>query len=254
MNNVDVLFVTNTNNDYDHMLPVIVGLKNKNISCDIIGVHNKYEVLKNKIHSYITKENDLNLISMNDFFYFKLFNRIPVYFFRHHFNRDSISYKCIVLFSYLFFNDKKLSQLLKDKKYRVIIVDHRFIDMDMVKEHSVKSFLDSPVNFSIFRFLLIARKMGVPILMIPHGVQPVVIVDSDKRQTGGELFSPDYLFHSGMLETLSNKYDHDGIYCDNSFSLVALGLKKNGLIICMVCWMLFILVLLNRKINWLCCI
>jgi len=219
MDGVDVLFVAHTNNDYDHMLPVIVGLINKNVSCDIIGVFNKYEVLKNRVHSYITKDNNFNFFSMSEFFYFSFFNRLFVYFFKHHFNRGSISYKFIVLFSFLFYNDKKLSQLLEGKGYKVIIVDHRYIDIDMVKENRFKCFLDSPVGLSIFRFLLLARKLGIPILMIPHGVQPVVIVDSDKRQVDGELFSPDFIFHSGMFEVMSNKYGHDGIFCDKRFFL-----------------------------------
>jgi hypothetical protein len=65
----NILFITHSNNDLDHFLPLFVEFKKDKTKNFIpLAFYNKKELLKNSLLNYICKENNIELESFTDIF------------------------------------------------------------------------------------------------------------------------------------------------------------------------------------------
>ncbi len=204
-----ILFITHSNNDLDHFLPLFVAFKkDPTLHVTALAFYNKEELLKNKLHNYIIKENKILLDSYTDLFHFKFlsdfFNkvynctsrkakmiqytgnlhqitkkRIRLFFKspRESFMRmlHYLSKKYIVFYTLFFMNNTRIAKYFRDKNFDLAIIDLRTADVEdlnlepLVKMKKIMQAKTKTDDDVMFRFLSVARDQQIPILAIPHG-------------------------------------------------------------------------------------
>jgi len=205
----NILFITHSNNDLDHFLPLFVGFKKdgtKNISA--LAFYNKNELLKNRLHNYICKENDIQLESFTDMFGLKPLSNFMIKLYKYSsanvkkiqytvaghkrikrqiknlflFPHDSsiramyyISKKYVVLYSIFLIKYKHIMRYFTDEHFDLAIIDFRTIDEEyltlkpLTKIKKIMRREFNTIDEIMFRFLAVAREQKIPILAIPHG-------------------------------------------------------------------------------------
>lgn len=216
----NILFVTHHNNDFDHFLPIILELeKHKEISTNTIAFYTKEDILKNKLHHYICKTNNIHLDAMTDICYFVWVNNALTKIYKHALNTVYLTnlknvflnlihfalLRYFVMCSIFFLPDRKITKYLKIKKIDLSIVDQRIIDESLIDTNLFTRFKNAvtektdPMNHVLFRVIKRARENNIPIIIIPHGAQPVSqnIPEIKHQQILLRIqnpFRPDFLF------------------------------------------------------------
>jgi len=213
MNN-NILFVTHHNNDFDNFLPVIIGLKNKNIRVNVLALYNNCEILQNKLQDMVCRDNDIVLDSFTDFYRPFFLTGVVVKVYKNILSRNILdskiflnrrSYSFIVkdffknpmlsllrLFrglcnfylrvgSLFLLDSKKLIEYLQGNKIGFVVTDMKRADSKMLgtsKWNKLFVFLRNgfldTIRTSIFMVLEQARDNNIRVLMVPHGNYPVL--------------------------------------------------------------------------------
>lgn len=247
----NILFITHHNNDFDHFLPPIVHLKkDKDVHIKILAFYDRSDILKNKLHRYICKINDVKLDTMTDLCNFKWISKAVVNIYRYTSNNLKPSKKSddklgklkwnaydfikppgntilrilqfiivryFVICSIFFVTNKKISNYIESNKIDLAIIDHRMIDESSINDSPFRIFKESikgktdPMNHVLFRFLKITREASIPIIMMPHGPQPVSenIPEKKVHQRSIEIknsFMADYLILSSKNDLSVQSY------------------------------------------------
>jgi hypothetical protein len=114
------------------------------------------------------------------------------------------------------FSENKIKEYIKANNINLLIIDQRSVDESLIVSNPFKGFINSyfrkidPMNLVLFRVLKVARQMGIPILMMPHGPQPISKGNLDKVnifriKNMKNPFQPDYLI-------LCSKKEIDSLY------------------------------------------
>lgn len=235
----NILFITHSNNDLDHFLPLFIEFKkDKNKEITALAFYHKNDLLKNRLHSYICKENSVELESYTDMFGFKWLSHFMTKLYIYSFARVQkvqyigsfikklknrmknlfsspraslirlmyyISKKYIVLYTIFFMTDKRIEKYFKKKKIDLVIIDLRTYDEEDLTLPPLKK-MKKTMNLEIntiddimFRFLTVARKNNIPLLSIPHG--PNYASEEPLYMIATEYkkpFRPDYSIHCSL--------------------------------------------------------
>lgn len=243
----NVLFVAHHNNDFDHFLPIIINSTKYNVDTKTIVLFNKHDVLKNRLHEYICDSNNIELDSIITMCYFKFintllikiyeyilnyykFNETNIYGHNSWFKKFTIKIKNLflnafewsiiryfVIISIFLLNKNRIINYIKSNEIKLAIIDHRMSEESSLNSNSFKIFRDSmvgkndPLNYVLFRFLKIIREASIPIIMIPHGPQPVSenIPEEKVHQRSIKIknsFRPDYLILSSKNDLSVQSY------------------------------------------------
>lgn len=232
----NILFITHSNNDLDHFLPLFVAF-NKDDTKKVVALsfYNKSELLKNRLHDYMCKENNVQLESVTDMLGFKLFSGFMVNLYRYSLcnvkkvrytgnifkrfkdriryfllsPRDAItrimyytSKKYIVLYVIFIMRHRHIERFFASREFSLAIIDMRTADQEDFKLKPLNKMLKimkgemKTDDDIMFRFLAVAREHEIPILAIPHG--PIL---ENMEMANQELKSPfraDFTIHCNI--------------------------------------------------------
>jgi hypothetical protein len=82
--------------------------------------------------------------------------------------------------------------------FDLVILDHRKVDDSLIDLSPLKSFKyillgkRNSLNFTIFRIVKRCQEKGIPIVMVPHGPQPITKKIKIKKEHVNNYFQPDY--------------------------------------------------------------
>ena len=204
-----ILVITHSNNDLDHFIPLLIEFK-KDKTKDIVALafYNKNELLKNRLHNYICKENHIQLESFTNMFSLKPLSNFMVRLYNYSSTKvkkirytgntfkkikkrlkdffssscDSIvrmmyylSKKYIVLYSIFLTKHKDIERYFSSNNFGLVIIDLRteeLEDLNLKPLQKLKKIMKremKTIDDIMFRFLAVAREQKIPILEIPHG-------------------------------------------------------------------------------------
>ena len=112
-----------------------------------------------------------------------------------------------VLYSIFLLTDNKMRKYIDSNNIDLAIIDHRRIEESFLDTNPLARFVDvftgkvDPMDLVLFRFAKATRANNIPIFMIPHGPQPILIPDGE----GGYLknpFNPDFLVVSSQNDLI----------------------------------------------------
>lgn len=250
-----ILFIAHHNNDFDHFLPLIVNYKkDRNISTKILAFYTKDGILKNKLHKYICTSNSIELDSMMDICHFgkinNLLNKIHLFVLTHLKEGEKtdsrskrikqmtagfiksplntvlrfLHYSFLryhVISSIFLLTQKNINKYIDSNNIDLVIIDQRTADESLIDSKPINRFIDAytgkidPMNLVLLRFAKTAREMKIPILMMPHGPQPISKPNIDPKnklriEKLKDPFRPDFLF-LGSEKELSSLHHMEGI-------------------------------------------
>lgn len=204
MTNKNILFITHSNNDLDNFLPLIDILKrNSNYTISALAFYDKEILMNNKLHKYICEEFSLDTDSYSSLF-------IPSVI-------RGFGKKAIVLYSLFFLSDEAIRKFIIGRNLHLLVIDHRTVDESVLKENPIRQIKRirrlevNSIDIIMFRFLSVARDLGIPTLVLPHGPDyeyeiPAYSVSHDIK----EPFKADY-FVANNVHSLENKKSLSGI-------------------------------------------
>ena len=239
----NVLFICHHNNDFDHFLPLIVSLKKEpDVFVRSIAFYNKHDLLKNKVHRYICEQHNVQIDSMTEISYLKVLHKPLSKIYNYVINNVKPGKKVVKRFftvdlslkdiicsprntllrifhflleryfqlnSILFLTNKQMSQYIDTHDTKLAIIDRRAIEETIIDTNPFNRFLNAitlkadPMNHVLFRFAKRVREKNIPIMMIPHGPQPILIEMPDRYEDVRPLNNPfraDYLVIGGKRE------------------------------------------------------
>jgi len=179
----------------------MVELKHRGVNIKTIAAYTRRGIYKNKLHNYIRKTQQFNVDSMMDLCGIGL-NRKLGRFYETTTSKllEFLLFRYIILCSILFVNDKNILKYIKSTKPNLVVVDHRTMNASYLHKSAVKRFIDiilrrnnNSMNNVLFRILKQARMCGIPIFMIPHGLQPMSKSSLGVVTNINNPFRPDYL-------------------------------------------------------------
>ena len=237
----NILFIAHHNNDFDHFLPLIIHLnKDKKIHSKILAFYDRNDILKNKLHNYICRINNIHLDTMIDLCFFKWINVALAKIYKHLLENTvpskttilnifyQIFLRYFVMCSIFLLSDKKMKKYFKEKRIDLAVIDERSIDESLIDTNIFIRFKNTitektdPMNHVLFRCAKKARECNIPILMMPHGPQPVSINIVETKMHKMILnmkhpFKPDYLICCSKNDVKVHHLSNMGGIKDTSF-------------------------------------
>jgi len=127
---------------------------------------------------------------------------------------ETVLLRYIVLCSIFLLTKRRIMNYLDSNSVDMLIIDQRTIDETLIDTGPVTRFMNvfneraDPMDHLLFRFIKMGREKGIPILMMPHGPQPISIpnIDAEKKVCVEEWvnpFRPDFLVVGNKNELLS---------------------------------------------------
>ena len=121
--------------------------------------------------------------------------------------------KYIAFYSLFLLNENKILNYIHSNNIKLAIIDHREFDESLISSNPMINFINvitgktDPLNHLMFRVAKIVRERKIPILMIPHGPQPISkkILDARTRLRQRQIlkpFRPDFLVVGNKNELL----------------------------------------------------
>ena len=245
-NTKNILIITHSNNDFDHFLPLLVQFKKDDSKIvTSLAFYDKDELLKNKLHNLMSKENNIQLESFTDLFGLKPLSNLMKKLYKFSLTRvkdvqytgnftknfvkrikiffsspsDSliralyyISKKYIVLYSLFLARKKDIESYFSNKKFDLAIIDLRAEELEYLNlkptakfKKIIKGKMKADDDI-MFRFLQVAREKDIPILAIPHGPNYLTEEPIDLAyKTYNSLFRADYTVHCNITGQTRDK-------------------------------------------------
>ena len=112
-----------------------------------------------------------------------------------------------VLYSIFLLTDNKMRKYIDSNYIDLAIIDHRRIDESFLDTNPLARFIDvftgkiDPMDLVLFRFVKAARANNIPIFMMPHGPQPILIPEGESAYLKNP-FNPDFLVVSSQNDLI----------------------------------------------------
>ena len=159
------------------------------INCPTSNVEKKIDVIKNKLLKtiYLFKSPKTSFIKLLDF----------------------ILIRYVVLCSIFFMTNKRMLNYIDSNNIDLVIIDHRGIDQSLLDYNTLRRFIyiftrkSEFLELVLFRFAKAARDRNIPIFMMPHGPQPIII-PTDYSDYLKNPFNPDFLVMSSQNDLVVN--------------------------------------------------
>ena len=120
---------------------------------------------------------------------------------------DILLIRYFVLYSIFLLTDNKMKIYIDSNNIDLAIIDHRRIEKSFLESNPFKRFIDvftgkvDPMDLVLFRFAKAARANNIPIFMMPHGPQPILIPEGERGYLKNP-FNPDYLVMSSQNDLI----------------------------------------------------
>ncbi|WP_342305939.1 hypothetical protein [Methanolobus sp. ZRKC5] len=124
---------------------------------------------------------------------------------------DFILIRYLVLYSIFLLSDKKMREYIGKNNTDIAVIDHRKIEKMFLNSGPLKRFYYvykgkvDPMDLVLFRFAKAAKDLNIPIFMVPHGTQPILIPDGDNNKLENP-FNPDFLVVSSENDLIVHRF------------------------------------------------
>ena len=120
---------------------------------------------------------------------------------------EFIFIRYVVLCSIFFVTKKKMLNYIDLNNIDLVIIDHRRIEESLLDSNPFTRFVavftkkTNPMDLALFRFAKVVRDKNIPLFMMPHGPQPVLISEGERGKLINP-FNPDYLVVSSQNDLI----------------------------------------------------
>lgn len=120
---------------------------------------------------------------------------------------DILLIRYFILYSIFLLTDNKMRKYIDSNNIDIAIIDHRRIEESFLDSNPFKRFVDvftgkvDPMDLVLIRFAEAARANNLPIFMMPHGPQPILIPEGERGYLKNA-FNPDFLVMSSQNDLI----------------------------------------------------